>query len=134
MCYTHCMNHLIIQLQLMVVLLPSKFKPVFSLCLAGCNIPRQQKELFYFLCLFFSRLYHSVHWEQSVFVFYYSSCSCVHCGMSITHDFRPVFFLLGVNVNCILMAELTFPCMTDFYWFVVLSEVDDFYGCRLSNQ
>ena len=94
-----------------------EFKPVFSLCLAGCNIPRQQKELFYFLCLFFSRLYHSVHWQQSVFVFYYSSWSCFHCGMFITHGFRPVFFLLGVKCQLYFDGRVDIPV---YDWFLLV--------------
>ena len=66
--------------------------------------------------------------------FFISVAAVVHCGMFITHNIRPVFFLLGVKCQLYFDGRVDILCMADFYWFVVLSEVDDFSCCRLSNK
>ena len=114
---TNCMSHLIIQLHLMLVLLPSKFKLDFSLCLAGCDIPRQQKKCFIFfvysLAVFIIQI---IGWNMSLF-FFITVAAVVHCGMFITHNIRPVFFLLGVKCQLYFDGRVDIP---EYDWFLLV--------------
>ena len=116
LCYTNCMNHLITHLHLNSSFAAVQVRAGFLALPGWLQHPKTTKKCFIFLVYSLAvRIIQII--GSNLSLFFITVAAVVHCGMFITHNIWPVFFLLGVKCQLYFDGRVDIPA---YDWFLLV--------------
>ena len=109
LCHTHCMNHLITHLHLNSSFAAVRVQAGFLALPGWLQHPKTTKKICFIFFVYSLAVFIIQLIGSNLSLSFITIAAVVHCGMFITHNIRPVFFLLGVKCQLYFDGRVDIP-------------------------